>query len=43
VEGATGATVITILKLYREECAAKLLDIVLYPEKKRGTGRQFIP
>lgn len=30
-------------KQYREECAARLLEIVLYPEVYLGTGRQFIP
>lgn len=30
-------------KPYREKCAARLLEIVLYPENYLGTGRQFIP
>lgn len=30
-------------KAYREQCAERLLEIVLYPEKYLGTGRQFIP
>lgn len=30
-------------RLYREHCADRLLDIVLYPENYLGTGRQFIP
>lgn len=28
---------------YREICANRLLDIVLYPQNYLGTGRQFIP
>lgn len=28
---------------YREICADRLLDIVLYPQNYLGTGRQFIP
>lgn len=30
-------------RLYRERCADRLLDIVLYPENYLGSGRQFIP
>ena len=30
-------------RAYREDCAARLLDIVLYPENYLGTGRQYIP
>lgn len=30
-------------KSFREKCAARLLEIVLYPEDYLGTGRQFIP
>jgi hypothetical protein len=28
---------------YREACAARLLEIVLYPEDHVGAGRLFIP
>jgi hypothetical protein len=28
---------------YREVCAIRLLDIVLYPEDYVGAGRVFIP
>jgi hypothetical protein len=28
---------------YREACAVRLLDIVLYPEDYVGAGRLFIP
>lgn len=30
-------------RAYREKCADRLLEIVLYPENYLGTGRQFIP
>jgi hypothetical protein len=30
-------------RLYREECAAKVLEIVLYPANYLGVGRLFIP
>ncbi|WP_205704044.1 hypothetical protein [Candidatus Chloroploca sp. Khr17] len=30
-------------RTYREACAARLLDIILYPEDHVGTGRLFIP
>lgn len=30
-------------RTYRESCATRLLDIVLYPEDHVGTGRLFIP
>lgn len=30
-------------RTYREACAARLLDIALYPEDHVGTGRLFIP
>lgn len=30
-------------RTYREACANRLLEIVLYPEIHLGTGRQFIP
>lgn len=30
-------------RAYREDCADRLLDIVLYPQNYLGTGRQFIP
>lgn len=28
---------------YREACAERLVEIILYPEKFSGTGRQYIP
>lgn len=30
-------------RIYREACASRLLEIVLYPENYLGTGRQYIP
>ncbi len=30
-------------RAYREDCADRLLEIVLYPQNYLGTGRQFIP
>lgn len=30
-------------RAYREDCAARLLEIVLYPENHVGVGRPFIP
>ena len=30
-------------RIYREACAARLLEIVLYPDSSRGVGRLFIP
>jgi len=32
-----------IERTYREACAARLLDIVLYPDDYVGVGRLFIP
>lgn len=29
--------------VYRETCAERLVEIILYPEKFSGTGRQYIP
>ncbi len=30
-------------RLYREDCAAKVLEIVLYPANYLGVGRLFVP
>jgi hypothetical protein len=30
-------------RLYREECAARVLEIVLYPANYLGVGRLFVP
>ena len=30
-------------KMYRERCAAQLLEVVVYWENYLGTGRKFIP
>ncbi len=30
-------------RTYREDCADRLLEIVLYPDNYLGTGRQYIP